>query len=589
PQPPSTSKMARNAQDVQRDFARSSGLRSEIIWDSLAPEQDHVLKQKIENLLPDSDGSNSAALSKQRQELFDNVWRQRIYTNRTLLSAIIYVLVADEKGLDSALQSTTYSCHPVIRTRKCIKGDGSNSQGCCMVFIDEQGRVYSNWQNYVRNNALPKGIMVAPSQGIYTFTDTEEAEVQLEVQWTPSSWIKQKILNASDSLATVGGLVASVPAAAALALPVGAPVLVAATVVGISTAAYNTVRSVSRLLDRRWHSQSTSLRNKEARSSWLGVAGGVVGLGATGATKALTVFRAKAGVATQLAVKGISVSSIVISGTGVANSVYDLYLKINDEQRLSSYDVLQIASSLVIFTHSINNLRIASKATNGPSLRRALRHQTRKVIDRISQETAKLHSSDPGGKFDILRTLNDIPFKEALLSLHTIHSHLAGGASVLGAVSAVGLLPSYVSIGDGGQMRLDLEQLATQFGCKFVQHISNFGNFVDVVDGMSRYYSEKTMQLIMETTRKFVEQRVDFIDRSLNTFVSTELVLYRILMHCVNNYQNCADDMLEGCRQQIFDVLSKYFESLQPRPTGGADCQKRKCATCQGTYYISEL
>lgn len=458
-----------------------------------------------------------------------------------------------------------------------------------MMFIDEHGRVYNNWEHYVQKNALPKGIMVAPSQGVYTFGGVDGDEVQLTVNWTPTTRIKQKILNAGDGLATVGGLVATVPVAATLAVPVGSAVLVAATVVGVSTAAYSAVRSAGRLIDRRSHSQTNSLRNREARSSWLGVAGGVVGLGATGATKALTAISPRASVVSQLAVKGINVSSIVLSGTGVVNGLYDVYLKISDDGSLSSYDVLQVASSLLIFTHSVNNLRIASKVTNAPSLRRAVCHQTRKAFHRISQESAKLHRKHIGQKFDIVRTLNDIPLKETLLSLHTLHAHVLQGASVVRAANAGGLLPSFLTFGAGGEMRLDPEKLATQFGGKFVEHISNFGSFVDVVDGMTKYYTEKAGQKLMEMTRSFVDQSVDNIDRKLNTFVSTELVLYRVLMHCVETYQNCTEDMLESSRQQILGVVGKYFESLQPQPGEEQNSQKRKCAICQGTYYISDL
>ncbi|XP_033238856.1 uncharacterized protein [Drosophila pseudoobscura] len=486
-----------------------------------------------------------------------------------------------------ALQSTTYSCHPVFRTRKCIKGE--NSEECCMIFIDEHGRVYANWEKYVFGNTLPKGMMIAPSRGIYTITNDEDAEVQLMVYPTPASGARHRILNVGDKVATVGSLVASVPVAAALAVPVGGPIILAATAVGVATAAYSTLRSANRLYDRVRHGQSTSITDSEARGQWLGVAGGVVGLGATGATRLMSRVAAagtEVNCAAQFAVKGINVSSIVISGTGVANGVYDLYLKVGDDQTLSKLDILQIASSLVIFTHSINNLRIASKVSNRPTLMRALRNQTRKVVRQISQESIKLHNGSDSGKFDIVRTFNDIPFKEALLSLHKINAHLSQGASMVGALGAT-VLPNFVSLGSGGQMRLNLEMLGTQFGSKFVEHISSLGNLTDVLDALARYFSDKAVQLFMEMTRTFVEQNIDSIDRTLNTFVSTETVLYRILMHCVHTYDDFAVDFLERHRQDILDVISKYFHSLQPLDEG--NCSKYECAVCRGTYYISAL
>lgn len=265
-------------------------------------------------------------MKRQRQLLFQNVWQQRRFTNGTLLSAIIYVLVTPETDPELALQSTDYTCHPVFRTRRCMKG--GNSESCCMIFVDEHGRVYSNWQQYVLRNTLAKGMMIAPSQGIYTFTDDTDPGVQLMVHPTPASQGRYRLLNVGDKVATVGGLVATVPVAAALAVPVAGPLIIAGTVVGVATAAYSTLRSATQLYDRRRHGQSTCITDSEARSSWLGVAGGVVGLGATGATKALGAV-AGAGYnvnpAAQLAVKGINVGSVVISGTGVVNGVYDLY------------------------------------------------------------------------------------------------------------------------------------------------------------------------------------------------------------------------------------------------------------------------
>ncbi|TDG38599.1 hypothetical protein AWZ03_014978, partial [Drosophila navojoa] len=230
-----------------------------------ASDQADVLKQKLSNLIHDQMGLSPKALATQRQQLFENVWKQRIYTNRTLLSAIIYVLVTQESDPVLALQSTNFSCHPVIRTRKCLRADGGNSDGCCMIFIDETGRVNANWLKYVRKNALPKGTMIAPEQGIYRFNSDDDYEkVQLMVQSTPAAWIKQKVLNVSDKLVSIGGILGTVPMAASLACSVAASILMTTTVVGCSAAAYTTVRSTTRLIDRGWRSQSTSLANSEA-------------------------------------------------------------------------------------------------------------------------------------------------------------------------------------------------------------------------------------------------------------------------------------------------------------------------------------
>lgn len=302
-----------------------------------------MLKQKIANLIS---GDSSKSLERQRQKVFENVWQQRRYTNRMLLSAIIYVLVTPEKDPEQALRSTNFTCHPVIRTRKCLREDYENSDNCCMIFIDEHGRVYANWRQFVFKNRLPKGTMIAPSQGIYRFGHDPDNGVHLMVHPTPASY--GTIYKAGDTLATVGGLAASVPVAAAMAIPVAPNILMAAAVVGVTAAAYSTVRSISCLYDRRQHCQSLSLLERESRNSWLGVAGGVVGLGAMEATTALCAASAEVNAAAQLAVKGINVSSIVLSGTGVVNSVYDLYL-VSHSLMLSSICVILHYTLLVYF------------------------------------------------------------------------------------------------------------------------------------------------------------------------------------------------------------------------------------------------
>ncbi|KAH8395352.1 hypothetical protein KR222_010544, partial [Zaprionus bogoriensis] len=551
----------------------------------LAPDQAEVLRQKIDNLIGDKGEKRKKAVGRQREQLFQNVWQQRKYTNRILLSAIIYVLVSSERDPELAMHSTSFSCHPVIRTRKCLTEppDDCDSDGCCMVFIDEHGRVYGNWRDFVFHNTLPGGTMIAPTQGIYKITNDEDKGVLLMVHATPASRVKHKILNAGDTVATLGGLASTVPVAAALAMPVAPPLLLGATVVGMTAAAYSTVRSVGWLYDRHQYSQSTSLRDSEARGNWLGVAGGVVGLGATGATQALSTAvqaGAELNAAAQLAVKGINMSSVVIAGTGVANDVYDIYLKIKDDQPLTGIDVLRLASGLIIFTHSVNNLRLASNVSDASALRQAVSHETSKVFGQIAEESAIVHN-DPGSnrRFDFVRTLNDIPYKEALLGLHEVHKHLVAVGT--------GLLPNLIDLDASGKLRLNVAMLGTRFGPKFVQHIGNAASLMDLIAALGEYFSEQAVQLLLQLTRSFLEQHVDGIECVLNTFLSTETVLYRILMECVRNYKDLTAEYLEQRSEEILATLSEYFQAMDP--INKQSSERIKCVDCHGYYYISDL
>ncbi|XP_054084483.1 uncharacterized protein LOC105214879 isoform X3 [Zeugodacus cucurbitae] len=307
--------------EVQNDLARSCGHGMEIVWDSLSGDQAEILKEKIKNILPDDDQRQNE-IEKARNNMFQNVWAQRKHTNRVLLSSIIYVMVTEEKDYEAAKQSTNFSFHPVIRTRKCLSLN--NSSGCCMIFIDEHSRIYQNWQQYLKNNILPSGTMIAPANGIYTLNENDE--IDLEICATPNSNSRKKI----ETAIGVGGIISgTAPLALSMVMPIAAPVMLTATVVSLATSAYTALRSATFLTDRYKHGQTTSLTDREARSKWLGVAGGVAGLGASGAMNALA-YANSAGkgvpLMAKVAVGGVNVTSLVLSGSDIVNTVYDLYL-----------------------------------------------------------------------------------------------------------------------------------------------------------------------------------------------------------------------------------------------------------------------
>ncbi|XP_030239496.1 uncharacterized protein LOC115562330 [Drosophila navojoa] len=371
----------RSIREVQQTFAESLGYANEIIWDLLSVNQAHILKLKIKNLIQDpvvpaglteeERAKAEAKVQKQkaanedlRETFFNAIWSQRKYCNRQSLTSIFYVMVAtDETDHTKAAIATEWSCHPVVRVRRCvsISEDSTNSSDCCMVFVDDQGRVYQNWMAYVENNELPKGIMVAPRRGVYNLINNV---VQLETWLTPVSTTRRQVLNAMDTTTAVTGLAAaSVPLLGLLAVPIAGPVMAAAGLAAMVCGGYGLGRSASQLVDRGTHEQSISITNRTARNHWLGVGGGTVALGAAGATTLLTAATnagREVGAITQLTVNGMNISSIMISGTGLANGIVDLVLKYMDGDDISAMDALQLSASLVLFTHSVYNFKLAS-------------------------------------------------------------------------------------------------------------------------------------------------------------------------------------------------------------------------------------
>ncbi|XP_036337883.1 uncharacterized protein LOC118747820 [Rhagoletis pomonella] len=559
--------------EVQNDLARSSAHGREIVWDSLSAEQSQILKDKIKSILPD-DNQRHIEVEKARSNLFRNVWSQRKHTNRVLLSAIIYVMVTEEKDHELAKHSTDFTFHPVIRTRKCLSS--SNSSGCCMIFIDEHSRIYQNWQQYLKNNILPSGTMIAPSNGVYTLTEYEE--VELETRTT----LNTKSIRKLETAIGVGGLISgTAPLALSMVMPIAAPVMLTAAAVSLATSAYSTVRSATYLTDRYKHGQSNSLADREARSKWLGVAGGVAGLGASGAMNALA-YANSAGkgvpLMAKVAVGGINVSSLVLSGTDIVNTIYDLYLQRYDDG-LNSLDILQVASSLLVFTHSINNLALVSKMpTRGgsASIRRAIRRQTRNSYDKISNECMRMSKNVT--KMDLIRLVNNIPSKEAFIQqIGNLLAQATAGTVVGNAVSALPLLITYTAEGE-----LNPIQLLAAAGFNFVRNILDSNSFIDLIGTMANFMSERGFYLLLNLTRTFMDEYGDSINSVLRTFIPTEKVLYEAFMLCVTKYSDLTYEFLESKQIEILHELENYFYSLNPIDDSN---KSYACKICNGYYY----
>ncbi|XP_022229538.2 uncharacterized protein LOC111078908 [Drosophila obscura] len=439
---------ARTAGEVQQNLAESLGYAEEIIWDLLSQEQEHILLQKLRELVRDPEppyGSTESreaetarmkqigANDKIRNTIFNAVWEQRKYTNRQSLTSIIYVMVANVEDVNRAENCQSFSCHPVFRGRRCITGSSgtsSDSSNCCMVFLDENGRVYQSWASYVDTNELPAGVMIAPERGIYKMVN---GRVSLDKYTTPAGTTNRKVLGYLDTGSAIGGFAAAcIPVAALLTLPVSAPLMAAAGAVGLATAGYATARSSVKLMDRSQHEQSINVSDREARGHWLGVIAGAVGLGAAGATSVMSAATAagqEVGAITQLTVNGMNISSIVISGTGVANGVLDLILKYQDGDDVTAMDVLQLSASLVLFTHSVYNFRLASTIINDTanskigSYRETLSNRQRRAFDKVSKETIRIRGNTKG-KLDIIRGVNEVPSKQQFNDLYKINKQL---------------------------------------------------------------------------------------------------------------------------------------------------------------------
>ena len=111
-----------------------------------------------------------------------------------------------------------YTTLPVINLSK----NGINIQKDYNIFIDFCGRVYKNWQDYLKNNTLPNCVLCYPKNGVYSVVD---GVVEVEYGISPAGKRGRKFLRRLDIVGTVLGVAAVVVALAAWFVPVAFPVV----------------------------------------------------------------------------------------------------------------------------------------------------------------------------------------------------------------------------------------------------------------------------------------------------------------------------------------------------------------------------
>ncbi|KAI1725458.1 hypothetical protein DdX_02116 [Ditylenchus destructor] len=146
-------------------------------------------------------------------------------------------------------------------------------------FIDSHARFYHTWDNFLHHNDLPECYIVYPKDGVY---EREDGTCQIEGDFSRACGFKQKLLMATDIASAVIGLTATGATIAAAMTPVGAVVVSASLIGGLTAGSYTAIRSACSLADRGAHGQSMSLTDKKSRHLWFNAAMGLASTGASG-------------------------------------------------------------------------------------------------------------------------------------------------------------------------------------------------------------------------------------------------------------------------------------------------------------------
>ncbi|RVE51276.1 hypothetical protein evm_004080 [Chilo suppressalis] len=317
-------------------------------------------------------------------------------------------------------------CSAVFRVRKCIPTlEGSKS---CRVYIDENARVYHDWESFLTNNTLPKCVIIVPENGEYSGSIIEGEEafaVKLTVAPSPTLGLKARVLSSVDTASTLASISAIGVLGVAAFTPVGPAVLAGAAVATVATGLYGLVRSSLHLHDRSVHEQSISPTDAEARGSWLNIAASSVGLAAGAASNLLSRSAAagtnltKTGQALAVSVEVLRHANIVTGGAGVVNSLLHIILKYRDHgEKPTKLELFQFTAATLFFCHAVMSNRTAQSIIEDAQAKtineyrsnlRSNRH--RKIFDKLSAESRRVQGAIQGNT-EVIKGIKSIIDKD---------------------------------------------------------------------------------------------------------------------------------------------------------------------------------
>ncbi|XP_026750105.1 uncharacterized protein LOC113510766 [Galleria mellonella] len=317
-------------------------------------------------------------------------------------------------------------CTPVFRIRKCIPT--TVGAKCCKVYIDDNGRVYHDWESYLINNTQPKCVLIVPENGEYngTIIEGEKAfAVRLTVVPSPTLGLKARVLSSADTASTVASIGALGVLGVAAFTPVGPVVLASAAVASVATGVYGLVRSSLHLRDRSVHEQTISPTDAEARGSWLNIAASSVGLAAGAASNLLSRSAAagtnltKTGQALAVSVEVLRHANLVTGGAGVVNSLVYIILKYRKHgEKPTKLELFQFTAATLFFCNAVMSNRTAqniieeAQATTINNYRATLRsNRHRKIFDKLSAESRRVQGNIQGNT-EVIRGIKNIVDKD---------------------------------------------------------------------------------------------------------------------------------------------------------------------------------
>jgi hypothetical protein len=178
------------------DISKLKKIIGSALFDDSGKEQFENFTDRQLKLIPKIIGSNEKSMKKRKDE-------------KNICISVLFVLVK---------AGNVCRKFPVI---KLLKSD-INIQQDNNIFIDFSGRVYKNWEDYLKNNTLQNCILCYPKNGVYSVVN---GVVEVEYGISPAGKKGRKFLRRLDFGGKALGLGASLVLLAPFFFPVALPVI----------------------------------------------------------------------------------------------------------------------------------------------------------------------------------------------------------------------------------------------------------------------------------------------------------------------------------------------------------------------------
>ncbi|XP_037946807.1 uncharacterized protein LOC119678815 [Teleopsis dalmanni] len=123
-------------------------------------------------------------------------------------------------------------------------------------------------------------------------------------------------------------------------------------------------------------------------------------------------------------------------------------------------------------------------------------------------------------------------------------------------------------------------KLCKKLSKEFFENISSKKDFENVMFGMGLSYTEDVIDFLLKLASDIITSIRPGIQAHIGIFISTESILYKMLDHCLTNYESRSLKFLQNQSDVIKTAVKRHFLSFNPNNSG----LQYSCATCSGYY-----